>query len=424
MVCFCPDSLYTGFMVSKVGTESDFSQDAVICVRDAQHAFSELLSGAGLQDARPTEIGRILGLDKTLAWKVSRFSDTPDLLKAVKHIPGPGGVEIVLKAAQANGVPKEQIDAVREANHAFRTFVRQNAGDRRSFEAMLAAGGQDTAIELEERKSFYRSGSAIWGVRAKVQFLTLMLKPSETDPERIDVLQLSGFLDFERLRSDVPWIIRRLWTSDTDGTSETAFQREPLYPQPTGKNALPMIREFCSNPIPEIHQFEGPDGVLYDEISPGEVGKNGALTCVSGELYHGALPLHWTPENTYGRYELMLRTPVEAVVFDLYVHESLKHFGDFQRSVYGLLEDRPGVGRGKTHNSPMLNPEPAQRLGPAASTNMTQCGRIRDYQRLVSSSLDQAGWDSIHSFRGYRSELEYPATPSCLTMECPISKDV
>tara|TARA_R110000737_G_scaffold2923_18_gene9981 strand:+ start:70210 stop:71454 length:1245 start_codon:yes stop_codon:yes gene_type:complete len=409
-------------MTQKSGSQSGFSQDAVICVRHAQAAFSELLSGAGLGGARPTEIGRIWGLDKTLAWKVSRFSDTEDLVKAVKHIPGQSGVEIVLKAAQANGVTQERINAVRDANNAFRTFVRQNAGDRRSFEAMLAAGGQDTAIEIEERRAFYRSGSAIWGVRARVQFLTLMLRPSQVNEDRIDVLQLSGFIDFERLRSDVPWIIRRLWTSDTEGTKDSTFRREALSPQEAGKHALPMIPEFCSKPIPEIHQFEGADGVLYDEIAPGAVGKHGALTCVSGELYHSALPKHWNPENTFGRYELMLRTPVESVVFDIYVHNELTQFGDFDRSLYGLLEDRPGTGRGKTHNAPMIAAEPAQRMGPPPSAPIPQCSKIRDYGKMIHSSLDRVGWDSVGAFRGYRCELEYPSTPACLTMECPIFK--
>ena len=53
--------------------------------------------------------------------------------------------------------------------------------------------------------------------------------------------------------------------------------------------------------------------------------------------------MHWSAENTFGRYELMIRTPVEAVVFDIYLHESLTQFGDFEQAVYGLLENRPGT---------------------------------------------------------------------------------
>ena len=400
-------------------SNTGFSNEAVICVRQAQAAFADLLSDAGLGGARPTEVGRILGLDKTLAWKVSRFTDTSDLLKAVKHIPGTSGIEIVLKAAREQGVASSRIDSVREADQAFRDFVRQRAGDRRSFEAMLAAGGRDEKIELEERRAFYQSGSAIWGVRTQVQFLTLCLRPSPTQPDRIDVLQMSGFIGFERLRSDVPWIIRRLWTSDTENTNDNNFRREPLVGGLDHGTALPVLPEFCTHPLPKINQFTGPDGVIYDELAPGAVGKHGSLTCITGEMYHGALPLHWSKDNTFGRYELMLRTPAQAVVFDIYLHESLSHFGSFKRNVYGMLEHRPGVGRSGSHDTPMFAPEMAQELG---SPPIVQCNRIKDYTKMIDSVIGYAGWESIDQFRGYRSEIEYPATPWCLTMECPIAE--
>ncbi len=398
---------------------SNFSNEAVICVRQAQAAVSDLLSGAGLGGARPTEVGRILGVDKTLAWKMSRFSESTDLIKAVKHIPGPGGVEIVLKAALDAGVGPDRVDAVRRADRAFREFVRQRAGDRRSFEAMLAAGGHDERIELEERKAYYQSGSAIWGVRAKMQMLTLCLRPSETMPDRIDVLQLGGFLNFERLRADVPWIIRRLWTSDTESKGDTDFQRSPLCPEAATGNALPLVPAFCTQPLPDINQYKGENGVIYDEIAPGPVGKHGSVTCITGELYTGALPLHRTPDNTFGRYELVLRTPVESVMFDIYLHKDLGHFSDFDYTVFGLLEDRPGVGVGKSHDQPI---EPAQRASRLGEPPIIQSNRFGEHRALVEYALDRAGWEPIESFRGYRSELDYPATPWCLTMQCDISE--
>ncbi len=398
----------------------DFSNEAVICVRRAQAAVSELLTGAGLGGARPTEVGRILGVDKTLAWKMSRFSESTDLVKAVKHIPGTGGIEIMLKAAADNGVATEQIEAVREADRAFRDFVRQRAGDRRSFEAMLAAGGRDERVEMEERKSFYQSSSAIWGVRAKVQMLTLCLRPSETNDDRVDVLQISGFVDFERLRADVPWIIRRLWTSDTEASTDNDFERSPVCPEAAKDGSLPVIPEFCTHPLPEINQFRGNNGVIYDEIAPGPVGKHGSLTCVTGELYRGAIPRHWSPENTFGRYELVLRTPVEWVMFDIFIHEDLSNFGDFRHSVYGLLEDRPGVGVGKSHDRSISGPEDAMRLG---TPPIVQSNRVGEYARLLEYAFDRSGWGDLMSYRGYRAELEYPATPWCLTMQCDIARD-
>lgn len=398
----------------------DFSNEAVICVRRAQAAVSELLSGAGLGGARPTEVGRILGVDKTLAWKMSRFSESTDLVKAVKHIPGTSGIEIMLKAAEENGVAPEQIEAVRIADRAFREFVRQRAGDRRSFEAMLAAGGRDERVEMEERKSFYQSGSAIWGVRAKVQMLTLCLRPSQTMDNRIDVLQISGFVNFERLRADVPWIIRRLWTSDTEASTDNDFERSPICPEAAKNGSLPVIPEFCTHPLPEINQFRGNNGVIYDEIAPGAIGKHGALTCITGELYNGALPRSWSPDNTFGRYELVLRTPVEWVMFDIFVHEDLTNFSDFRYSVFGLLEDRPGVGVGKSHDRPIADAEDAIRLG---TPPIVQSSRYGEYAHLLRHAFERTGWGDLSSYRGYRAELEYPATPWCLTMQCDIAKD-
>ncbi len=401
-------------------TQTEFSNEAVICVRRAQAAFADLLAGAGLGGARPTEVSRQLGLDKTLAWKVSRFTDSTDLIKAVKHIPGTGGIEIVLQAALEHGVSAAHIDAVRNANSAFREFIEQRAGDRRSFEAMLAAGDRDEQGELEERKAFFQSGSAIWGVRAQVQFLTLCLKPSTTVEDRIDVLQMGGLIHFERLRNDVPWIIRRLWTSDSDGSSESTFKREPIDQSISREGTpLPLLAEYCSQPLPDINQFVGPDGIIYDELTPGAVGKHGALTCITGELYHGALPLHRSDDNTFGRYELMLRTPARAVIFDIYLHESLAHFGHFNRAIYGLLEDRPGTGKGRTHDTPLYEPEPALILG---SPPIVQNNRIGNYTKMLGSTLERAGWENLESFRGYRCEIEYPAAPWCLTMECAINE--
>ena len=61
-------------MVSAPG----FGEAASACLRDAQAALTDLLDDAGLAGARPTEIGRALGVDKTLAWKISRFVEEPD----------------------------------------------------------------------------------------------------------------------------------------------------------------------------------------------------------------------------------------------------------------------------------------------------------------------------------------------------------
>lgn len=405
-----------GVAGAPVGLEpgTRFAEEASARLREAQAALTDLLDDAGLGGARPTEIGRTLGVDKTLAWKIARFVEEPEAVGAARHMPGSAGVEIVLKAAAAHGVAVDRVDAVRGADGRLRAFVRRHAGDRRSFEAMLARGGRDDRIESEERRALYKSGSAVWGVRARAQFLTLALRPSESLPGTIDVLQLSGMVGFERLRADVPWIIRRLTNRTDSGSSSTGFVREPLDPAGVGVDGgLPLIPGLCSRPLPEIRQFRAPDGTVFDEIAPGAVGRHGAVSFVAGEIYRGAIPLEWSADNTEGRYTLAVRTPVEAVVFDLLLHEALTHFGDPSVRVFGLLEDRPTAGGDP--GAAMYDPEPAQSLG---APPVLQSTRISGHAGVVGEAMAMGGWDPA-SFRGYRAELEFPPAPCRVMMLCP-----
>ncbi|MCG3122656.1 MAG: hypothetical protein GIKADHBN_01048 [Phycisphaerales bacterium] len=394
-------------------TRLPFADAAAEKLRDVQAAMTDLLAQAGVGGARATDVGRRLGLDKTLAWKVARFAQESDPVAAARHMPGSGGVEVVLRAASAHGIATRHIEAVREADQRLREFVDLHAGDRRSFETMLAGGVPDDRLVMEEGRAYFRAGAAIWGVRARAQFLMLALRPSEKDEGMLDAVQLGGLVDFERLRPRVPWIFRRLRASVTDNVQATVrMRREPL--DPTGPPGSSLVREYCSDPLPEVRQFEGTNGWLYHELAPGPVGRGGALTCVTGEIYRSAVPFLHSPQNTTGRYTLIVRTPVECVLFDLLLHRSLTHFGRATASVAGLLEDRPPDAGAA---APLAEPHPAQRLG---APPVLQTPRLASYPTMIAGAFARAGWGTIDDFVGYRMELKYPAAPCELAMTCSI----
>jgi len=391
-----------------------FADAAAARLRDAQAAMTDLLAGAGLDGARATDVARKLRLDKTLAWKIARFVQEVELGEAARHMPGPGGLEIVLRAAGAQGVPLPRIEAVRQADQRLRDFVDRHAGDRRSFEAMLAGSAPDERLVLEERRAYYRAGSTIWGVRARVQFLVLALRPSAHDDGMLDVVQLGGLAGLERLRPDIPWLIRRLRASASDdGRAVIRVRREPL---DAAGGASSLVPEYCSQPVPELRQFEGANGWIYHELAPGPVGRRGAVTCVMGEIYRSALPLRYAPDNTQGRYTLTVRTPVEGVLFDLLIHRTLSHFGRASASVAGLLEDRP-AGAGDA--CLLSGPQDAHRLG---APPVVQTPRLASYPDMVAGALARAGWGPLAEFVGYRTEIDYPAAPCDLVMTCPIAE--
>jgi hypothetical protein len=396
-----------------------FSDAAAARLREAQAALTDLLADAGLTGARPTELSRRLGLDKTLAWRLARFIEGADTSEAARHLPGPAGIEIVLKAAAAHRLPRPRIDAVRDADQRLREFVGRHAGDRRSFEAMLApTGGRapDERLLHEGRRAYFRTGAAIWGVRARIQMLMLALRPSEHEDGMLDLVQIGGLIDLERLRPDVPWIIRRLRASATDDYTRTIrTRREPLDPAAAAEHGSPIVPEYCSQPPPALSQFEA-NGWTYDELAPGPVGREGAVTCITGEILRSALPYRYSPDNTLGRYTLTVRTPVECVIFDLLLHRRLTHFGRASASVFGLLEDRPPTAGSAAL---LVGPQDAQRLG---APPIMQSPRLATYPAMVAGALEKAGWGATDQFVGYRMELDYPAAPCNLEMTCPIGE--
>ncbi len=394
-----------------------FTSTAAGVLRQAQVAITELLFGVGFENARPTDIGRELGLDKTLAWKVSRFISDTDPLRAARHMPGPSGIKILLQAAEALGAPQDRIDAVSNADAEFRRFVEERAGDLRTFEAMLTGSGNDAKAELEQRRKFFQAGAAVWGVRASAQFLMLALCPAEQEEGMLDVVQTSGFVCLERLKPGTPWIVRRLTTTD-DGGRRLSYARVPLdQGGVTGPGALPLLREFCSDPPPQIRQFEGRDGVMYDEIEPGQLGPVGAVTVVTGELYRAAVSSVRSDDNHTGRYKLSIRTPVQRVLFDVLLHKSLTHFSPMSMSFEPMLEGRPRESDRQADDAKSVDALPAKHLG---TPPVLKTSRLTMYESIARRALALGGY-TLDDFRGYRADMQYPAAPSEVILSCDIS---
>lgn len=371
-----------------------------------------LLEDVGLGNARASEVGRALGLDKSLAWKVARFVKDEDPAAAARLMPGSGGVDIVLRAAGARGADDTHIAAVRTADKALREFVERHAGDRRSFEAMFAAGGAAGGLELDVRRELYRASSAAWGVRARTQFLTLILRPSETTKGAIDFIKLGGFVELERLRTDVPWIISRFTMQDDSGRERYVVKRVPL--EPSGADAMPLMTRYCSHPMPKINRFENTN-CIYDELAPGPVGRRGAVTVITGERYIAAASHVRAKGNEWAVYPLTVRTPVEGVQFDVLIHPDLGHLGPARVSRRGLFEDRPRPQGG------LVNLE-TESAGSVRAPFTSGSARVPRYAELVREGFERAGWGDPDEYRGYRADVEYPLTPSEIAQMCEIGR--
>ncbi len=395
--------------------DAEFRERAIVHLRSVQSAWLDLLSTSDLRRARPTEISRRLGMTSSMAWKIWKFAHTSDVSQASKHLPGAGGVQILLKAARANGVPKKCVDEVHDADRALRRFVSEHAGSRRTFEAMLAGTLRTEESDYEERRAMYRAGSIVWGVRARVQMGAMIIKPSDNAPGMIDTITLSGLFDFERLRADIPWIIRRSLQIDSPDHDPTA--RRPLVSPTSDEHSLSLIPKYCSGPLPGIRELVGPDKMVYTEIVSTPVGRSGATTTVMGDLFTDCDIGGPGAEGVFANMEL--HTPVEYAVNDVYIHEDLAQLTDPRVHVFSRIEHRPNTCDLENLQVALYQPTTASELG-AHRIGEPRSGvpnaRIDVYEEMLADAIGLAGWRRDLRFRGFRAELTYPPVPCRLTL--------
>src|SRR5437868_5844688 len=90
--------------------------------------------------AHPTkapELQQMLGIDRSLAWKVHRLMHARSAAEAAGFVPGAAAIEILCHAARGVGVGEGAIAALNEAYFGYDRSAAVHAGDRRSAHLML-----------------------------------------------------------------------------------------------------------------------------------------------------------------------------------------------------------------------------------------------------------------------------------------------
>lgn len=381
-------------------------------------AFASLVDALPGTPARANDLHRALAIDRKLAWKIATVIKGTDLFTAARQLPGPVGIGIVLNAAARSGVNPDIIDRVRVAVDEFEKLVQVHAGDRTSLEMMmsgLASHGRHKA-ELTHRKAAFRANSYLWGAQARTHLHTIFVAPSAAGENRIDLVSVRGFIAFRRIRPGVAWVVTRGRTSDNDGRICDDLSRRPIDDRHSEAD-VPLLRDFCSHPLPQFRRNALPDGTYEDEIVEGPVGDTAALTCLTAELFCSASSRVRDEHNTEGRLIARVRTPVEVLIMDLVVHESL--FGRMQPAlaIYSELRGGPQFPNGHHHEHLMPSRETVEYLGRGPS--VMRCPDVPRYAEMAQHILGRVNWEP-HRFDVYRARIAYPIIPTSVVLSHPL----
>ncbi len=381
-------------------------------MRSVRGAFAELATSVGADPQDSQRLSSICGLNKNLAWKVSKLIQTEDPAIAIQQMPGSSGISIFLRSMERAGAKKELLGMAREAVKHFEELIKLHSGDRATLEMMgsaLSTSGRQQRDEYH-RKLLFQGGSYVWGAQARVMVKVGVVGPGKEDG-LLDFLSLSALVGFRRLRPDVSWTMAARRARHDDGKAMFPPTPEPIDPRCAGEEDAPLMLDYCSGPVPSLRRVVDATGISF-ELPEGPVGNTGAITCVTGTIQRG-IPYYRSPSNDLGEHRAMCDLPAELLLFDLYMHNSFTFALPPRMAFYSDLSPYGTYpGRGREFNRLPIHEE-LQDLGcgplPVATPD------VASYNQMVQSMFDRVAW-SPTDFHGYRVKIAYPACPASIVL--------
>lgn len=396
----------------------DFEQHAEAVLRSLRTAFAAIIEELPHSVERPQELSRALRIDRNLGWKINKLVQSPNPFLAAQHVPGSAAIQIFLDAAKRRNVSRASVDAARAALKDYEQLVREHAGDRASLDMMMtscAPKGRER-MDLTHRRAAFRSNSYIWGIQAKTQLKTDLLHPAG-EAGMLDIAALRGFIGLRRIRANVTWTVARARCANDDGSLRRELNREPLDPGVRalgGEQPVPLLREFCSKPLPRFRRVGGPHGFLQDKIVEGPVGNKGALNCVTGEVVRAAVPYYRDQHNLHADLIARVRTPCEQLVFDQLVHEDLFGRESPELVVYSELSDDTPAPAFREERLVLPVCDTVEYLGKGPDVLHTPA--VPRYAEMARFVFDQLGWDGDR-FNVFRVRMAFPPIPTSVVMQ-------
>ncbi|MCB9913990.1 MAG: hypothetical protein H6828_02435 [Planctomycetes bacterium] len=392
---------------------SSFPVDFERAMQGLRGALTELLAALGEDPRLPQEISRRYGINKNLAWKVCKIINSTDAYSSAQHVPGLGGVKILLRALEKGGAPAEELEAVEAAMSRFERMVQVHVGDRANLDLYVASvqpGGVHSPQLEANRRMAYLGNSATWGVQARLGFTLRLVAPNAQEPERADLASVGGLLGFRRLRPTASWAVLRMQTL-SENLEIRNTRHLPIDPG-VAEDEPPLVREFCSDPLPSTRSLQEADTTTL-ELCEGPVGNTAALDVVFGTIDRALVPVSGDGDLSVGEHYCRLETPAETVQFDLLVHRDLPFPLPPKLCTYSLLQGKTLFPLSENRRFHLPGTSDVQELG--GSPPVVASPLVPRYGRLVDLACERLG-HRLADFRGFRMTLTYPPIPAVFVM--------
>ncbi|MFG0293724.1 MAG: hypothetical protein ACF8MJ_11325 [Phycisphaerales bacterium JB050] len=395
---------------------SPFERDAVEAISLARDAYSKIIEHKCPGSKAVSAVADTLGIHRKLAWQLIKVAYSEDPFVAAKHMPSTRSVEALSKAAKRQGVDDSLVRAIHGANARFQSLISTHAADKAEFDMLVDSHCSDGEHQDDERwrQHSYEGNSFTWGAHCKTLLAMCIMVPSLERERHFHMVQVRGLMGFRQTRPGVRWVVNQSVAVDDEKRPESGMRREALDPVAAeAHNGVPVLPEYCSDPVPELGRTPTPDGMMQDEFVSGQVGLQGERTLVTAEILRNIAPTHATEYDKTAHFGSSVRTPTEMLHFDLFVHAGL--FGDVKRELCVFSDVASSIAFGESDE--LFVREKISLLGRGLS--MTHAPDLPGYHDLASDVFARLALNP-EDYELYRIRIAYPPFPATIMVRHPL----
>lgn len=390
-----------------------FEADTIAAVTQIRDAYARIIETKCPGSKAVTAVSEAFGIHRKLAWQVVKVAYAEDPFVATRHMPPGKSLGVWLDSARAVGVDGALIDTAQSACDRLARVIDTHASSRAEFEMLIESFGQacDVATEEKWRQHAFMGNSFTLGVQCRVLLAMCVLMPSEDKEDYFHSVQVRGMMGYRQTRPGVRWVLNQSVALDDASRHEIMMTRRAIDPQAAERhNGVPVMPEYCSDPVPRLARHRTPEGLMQDELLASDVGLTGQRTLVTGEILRNIAPVYETENDKVAHFGSAVRIPAEMLHFDLFVRRGL--FGDVERELCVFSELASAVTfdqRDRISVSAEIS-----RMGRGVS--LAQAPDIAGYPDLARSVFGRLSIDPS-DYELHRIRMAYPPLPATVTMK-------
>lgn len=345
---------------------------------------------------------------------VKRFS-CQELLSALEsgqpgpgmltRVPGLAALTAIIAAMRTVGMDEAVVTGFESSVSHFRDFLERAGGNQRTLAKRLHADEDQVdgnwsgtssfapapsfESDVEPEQQLFAAAKKLIGCWGLVQNSTQILAPNETNPEIVDLLWAFGISGHTVRWGSPPLVFRHNTGGETSPIEHETSSHEQV-----------LLTEFCSTPTPRLtlSPVDGQDVFVLDH--PPEK----PVDIMTYKYTNMLSPLSRNHVSHMLELWIALNRPVEALLMDVFLHESLAKVSQTDLDVH-LVHVLQGVQRGGRWSTRMPNKPAMKVLGMGLGETSSN---LYPRQRELLTRLFEKKNLNPDEFVGYRCEIRYP----------------